>query len=49
MKPSNPLLVLAGLLSFGTALFQVAIGIFPEWSAYWGAGEVLISNRPLLL
>ena len=49
MKYSNPLLILAGLLSFGAAIFQVAIGIVPEWSAYWGAGNELVSNPPLLL
>jgi hypothetical protein len=49
MKHSNYLLILAGLLCFGFAVFQVAIGIVPEWSAYWGAGDELTSNRPLLL
>jgi putative oxidoreductase len=49
MKHSNHLLILAGLLSFGAAIFQIAIGIIPEWSAYWGAGDELVSNPPLLL
>ena len=49
MKHSNYLLILAGLLSFGAAIFQVAIGIVPEWSAYWGAGDELVSNPALLL
>lgn len=49
MKHSNPLLVLAGLLVFGFAVFQIAIGIVPEWSAYWGAGDELVSNPLLLL
>jgi hypothetical protein len=49
MKHSNYLLILAGLLSFGAAIFQIAIGIVPEWSAYCGAGEALVSNRSLLL
>jgi hypothetical protein len=49
MKHSNRLLLLAGLLSFGFAVFQIALGIVPEWSAYWGAGDELVSNPPLLL
>ena len=49
MKLSNYLLILGGLLCFGFAVFQIAIGIVPEWSAYWGAGDELTSNRPLLL
>ena len=49
MKHSNYLLILAGVLSFGAVIFQVAIGIVPEWSAYWGAGDELVSNRALLL
>ena len=39
MKYPNYLLIFAGLLSFGAAIFQVAIGIVPEWSVYWGAGD----------
>ncbi len=49
MKRSNSFLILAGLLSFGAAIFQIAIGIVPEWSAYWGVGDELISNPALLL
>ena len=48
MKHSNYFLVLAGLLVFGFAVFQIAIGLVPKWSAYWGAGDELVSNRPLL-
>jgi hypothetical protein len=49
MKLSNSLLFLGGLLSFGFAVFQIALGIVPEWSADWGAGDELVSNPALLL
>jgi hypothetical protein len=49
MKHLNYVLILAALLSFGAAIFQVAIGIVPEWSAYWEAGDALVSTRALLL
>jgi hypothetical protein len=47
-KYSFPL-ILAGLLSFGAAIFQAAIAFVPEWSAAFGAGETLVSNPPLLM
>ena len=49
MKHSNYFLILAGLLSFGAAIFQVALRIVPEWCVFWGAGGELASNRALLL
>ncbi len=49
MKSTNFLLTLAGILSFGVAIFQAAISFVPEWSAYYGAGDALVSNPPLLL
>ena len=48
MKYSKYLLILGGFLCFGFAVFQIAIGIVPEWSAYWGAGDELASNQALL-
>ncbi len=47
-KPSF-LLILAGILSFGAAIFQAVIAFVPEWSAAFGAGDALVSNPPLLL
>jgi len=47
-KPSF-LLILAGILSFGAAIFQAVIAFVPEWSAAFGAGDALASNAPLLL
>jgi len=47
-KPSF-LLILAGILSFGAAIFQAVIGFVPEWSTAFGAGDALVSNPPLLL
>jgi hypothetical protein len=49
MKSKNFLLILAGIFSFGVAIFQAAISIVPEWSAVFGAGDELLSNPPLLL
>ncbi len=49
MKIKNYLLLFGGILSFGVAIFQLAISIVPEWSAYFGAGEALTSNRLVLL
>ena len=42
-------LILAGVLSFCAAIFQVAIGFVPEWSAAFGAVDALVSNPALLL
>jgi putative oxidoreductase len=47
-RPSS-LLILAGVLSFCAAIFQVVIAFVPEWSAAFGAGDALASNPPLLL
>ena len=47
-KPSF-LLILAGILSFGAAIFQAVIAFVPEWSAAFSAGDALVSNPPLLL
>ncbi len=49
MNKNSFLLILAGVLSFGAAIFQAVIGFVPEWSAAIGAGEALTSNPPLLL
>jgi hypothetical protein len=49
MKSKNPFFTLGGMLCFCFALFQAAISFVPEWSAYFGAGEALASNRALLL
>ncbi len=49
MKKHNIFLLIAGLLSAGVAVFQAAISFVPEWSAYFGAGEALVSNPTLLL
>ena len=49
MKNKNILLLIAGILSFSVAIFQLVISIVPEWSAYFGAGDALVSNPPLLL
>ena len=49
MKKHNTFLLIAGLLSLGVAVFQAAISFVPEWSAYFGAGNALVSNPTLLL
>ncbi len=49
MNKNAYLLVLAGALSFCAALFQAVIGFIPEWSAAFGAGDMLVSNPTLLL
>ncbi len=49
MNISKFILVLAAILSFGVALFQAVISFVPEWSAYFGAGDVLVSDPMLLL
>ncbi len=48
MKTKNVMLLFAGILSFGVAIFQLVISIVPKWSAYFGAGDALVS-KPLLL
>ena len=48
MKISKRLLVIAGILSFAVALFQVVITFSPSWSRYFGAPEELVSSIPLL-
>jgi hypothetical protein len=49
MNRLSYLLILAGLLSFCAAIFQAVIAFVPEWSASFGASDVLVSNPPLLL
>ena len=49
MKIKNYLLLLAGVLSFGVAIFQLVISFVPKWSAFFGAGDALVSNPLLLL
>ncbi len=49
MNKNSLLLILAGLLSFCAAVFQVVIAFVPEWSGAFGAGDALVSNPPLLL
>jgi hypothetical protein len=49
MKNKNILLAVAAVLAFGVAVYQLAISIVPEWAAYFGAGDELVSNRLLLL
>jgi len=49
MNKNSYLLILAGVLSFCAALFQAVIGFVPEWSAAFGAGDMLASNPTLLL
>lgn len=49
MKSPNMLLIFAGILSFGVAVFQAVISFVPEWSAAFDAGDELVSNPPLLL
>jgi hypothetical protein len=42
-------LKLAGVLGLLIAVFQAVLSVSPSLSAYWGAGEELTSNPPLLL
>lgn len=49
MKHPHISLVLAGLLSFGVAVFQAAISCVPAWGAYFGARGELLSSPALLL
>ena len=49
MKNHNTFLLIAGWLSLGVAAFQIVISFVPEWSAYFGAGNALVSNPTLLL
>ncbi len=48
MKTKNFVLLFAGILSFCAAVFQLAISLVPEWSAFFGAGDELVS-KPLVL
>ena len=48
MKAKNIVLLLAGILSFCAAAFQLVISIVPKWSAFFGAGDELVS-KPLVL
>jgi len=48
VKISKQLLLVAGVVSFTVALFQVVITFSPSWSRYFGASEELVSNIPLL-
>lgn len=49
MKSWTFVLVLAAILSLSLALFLAVISCVPEWSAYFGAGDTLVSNPTLLL
>jgi hypothetical protein len=49
MKTKNIVLLCAGILSFCAAIFQLVISIVPKWSAFFGAGDELVSNRLMLL
>ena len=49
MKNHNTFLMIAGWLSLGVAAFQIVISFVPEWSAYFGAGDALVSNPTTLL
>lgn len=49
MKTKNIILLIAGMLSFCAAAFQLVISIIPKWSAFFGAGDALTSNPFLLL
>ena len=48
MKTKNIVLLLAGILSFCAAAFQLVISLVPKWSAFFGAGDELVS-KPLVL
>ena len=48
MKTKNIILLLAGIFSFCAAAFQLVISIVPKWSAFFGAGDELVS-KPLVL
>jgi putative oxidoreductase len=43
------ILTIAGILSFGVAVFQAVISFVPEWSSAFDAGDALVSNPLLLL
>jgi len=49
MKTKNIVLLFAGILSFCAAVFQLAISLVPKWSAFFGAGDALVSNPLVLL
>lgn len=49
MKIKNVALLFAGVLSFCAAAFQLVISLVPDWSAFFGAGDALVSNPLLLL
>jgi len=49
MKTKNIVLLLAGILSFCAAAFQLVISVVPKWSAFFGAGDELVSNPLVLL
>jgi hypothetical protein len=49
MKTKNVILLCAGTLSFCAAVFQLVISCIPKWSAFFGAGDALVSNPTLLL
>lgn len=48
MKSKNIVLLFAGILSFCAAIFQLVISLVPKWSAFFGAGDELVS-QPLVL
>jgi hypothetical protein len=43
------ILALAALLSLAAAVFQMAIGLVPDWSAYFDAPNQLLARPALLL
>ncbi|HSB66757.1 MAG TPA: hypothetical protein VLD65_09270 [Anaerolineales bacterium] len=48
MKTKNVVLLIAAILSFCAAVFQLVISLVPKWSAFFGAGDELTS-KPLML
>lgn len=49
MKTKNIVLLFAGILSFCAAAFQLVISLVPKWSAFFGAGDELVSDWRVLL
>lgn len=49
MKKHSQMLVISGVLCFGIALFQIAIGFSPSLSLYFGAPEALVVNNFYLI
>lgn len=49
MKPHKKILMTAGLINFGLAVFQAVIGFSPTASLYFGAPSALTENPTLLM